>query len=458
MEFNNKYVCVVGTGVSGVAATELLITKGANVIWFDNKKKEETELLESLNNIEHMDASKITFYFEEFPFGILPKIDLFVMSPGVPLEQTYLEASKEYNIPIWGEVELAYQCSKGKVIAITGTNGKTTTTSLVGEIMKSFYKEVFVVGNIGIPYTSVALHTSEDSIIIAETSSYQIETIHTFKPVVSAVLNITPDHLMRHKTIEQYARVKELVSRNQTPDSIVVYNYDDKYTREMASRSKCKVLFFSRKEKLEDGIFLDGDSIVVANDTINTKVCQISELKIFGSHNIENVMAAIGLSISVGVPLEKIREVVTSFTGVEHRIEYVTEINGVKYYNDSKATNPDSAMKGLLAMSQPTILIGGGQDKKLPNGYDEWVTLFSEQVKHLVLFGETKHDIEEAAKKVGFTNITIVNTLKEAVLESYRLAEFDDVVLLSPACASWDMFQSFEERGNLFKKYVRELE
>ncbi|MDF2820753.1 MAG: UDP-N-acetylmuramoylalanine--D-glutamate ligase [Clostridiales bacterium] len=455
MDLTNKRVCVVGAGLSGIAATTLLVKKDANVVIFDSKKKDKDEIISLLGDI---DLNKVRVCFDQFPIDELKDIDLFVMSPGVPLEQPYLEESKKYNIPIWGEIELAFQCSKGKVIAITGTNGKTTTTSLVGEIMKNYYSDVFVVGNIGIPYTSIALQTTDDSIIVAEISSYQIETTDTFKPVASAVLNITPDHLMRHKTVDNYAWVKEQISKNQDKDSVVVYNYDDNYTRNMANRSKCKVLFFSMKEKLENGVYLDGDTLVLSIEGNQTNVCKVSDIRLFGTHNIENVMAAIALSVSMNVPLLNILDTIKQFKDVEHRTEFVKELKGVKFYNDSKATNPDSAIKGISSMSSPTILIGGGQDKKLPNAYDEWAKLFPEKVKQLVLFGETKHNIAETARNIGFNDIVLVDTLEEAVKTSYSFATDGDVVLLSPACASWDMFKSFEERGTLFKQYVNELE
>ena len=365
---------------------------------------------------------------------------------------------KEEGIPVWGEIELAYVCGKGEILGITGTNGKTTTTSLLGEIMKNAFESVFVVGNIGNPYTTVANETREDSVIVAELSSFQLESILTFRPKVSAVLNITPDHLNRHHTMEAYIQAKQDIAKNQTSEDTCILNYEDEVTRGMADKIDASVLFFSSAHKLEQGIYLDDGAIIYKpdKDKEGILICRTEELQILGVHNYENVMAAVAMAAVYGVDLDVIRDTVKSFKGVEHRIEFVAEKGGVVYYNDSKGTNPDAAIKGILSMDRPTILIGGGYDKG--GSFKDWIRSFDGKVKCLLLLGATKERIAEEAKECGFFDYKFVDSLEEAVKVAYELAQSGEAVLLSPACASWDMFDSYEQRGTMFKDYVRSLE
>jgi len=376
------------------------------------------------------------------------------MSPGVPTDLPVVNHMREKGIPIWGEIELAYFYGKGDVLAITGTNGKTTTTALLGEIMKNYKESVYVVGNIGNPYTTVALDMTEESVAVAEVSSFQLETIYSFRPKVSAILNITPDHLNRHHTMENYIAAKEDIAKNQSAEDVCVLNYEDEVTRKFGERLQCQVLYFSSQRKLEKGIFLDGGNIIYKGDE-ELIVCHVDELQILGTHNHENVMAASAMALSYGVPIEIVRDTVKAFAGVAHRIEYVCEKYGVAYYNDSKGTNPDAAIKGIQAMNRRTLLIGGGYDKD--SEYEEWIEAFDGKVKHLVLLGQTREKIAEAARRVGFENIILVDSLEEAVHTCARLAEPGDAVLLSPACASWGMFKNYEERGDKFKDFVNAL-
>ena len=362
---------------------------------------------------------------------------------------------KAAGIRIWGEVELAYENAKGDVLAITGTNGKTTTTSLLGEIMKCWTESVYVVGNIGNPYTQAAPKMTEESVTVAEISSFQLETIDQFHPKVSAILNITPDHLNRHHTMEEYIRVKELITKNQTSEDTCVLNYEDPILRAFGENLQIRVLFFSSERKLKQGLYLEDETIWYADESQKLAICKTQDLNIVGKHNYENVMAAAGMALSYGVPLEKIQEAVKAFQAVEHRIEFVTEKSGVVYYNDSKGTNPDAAIKGIQAMSRPTLLIGGGYDKG--SDYTEWIQSFDGKVKYLVLLGVTKEKIAETARKCGFDNIIMTESLEEAVKVCAENAESGDAVLLSPACASWDMFPSYEVRGRRFKELVRNL-
>lgn len=450
MNFEDKTILVVGTGKSGVAAVNLLTAKGADVILLDgNVKLDRDEVMSKFD-----EGVKFDLILGDLPDEVMDKVDIAVLSPGVPTDLPFVIRMQENGIPVWGEIELAYRCGAGKLYAITGTNGKTTTTALTGEIMKEYYKSVFVVGNIGLPYTEYALDMTDESVTVAEVSSFQLETIHEFRPDVSAILNITPDHLNRHHTMECYIQTKARIAQNQTKDQVCVLNYEDEYLRKIAENIPADVFWFSSEHKLERGIWLEGEQIIYC-DTERIPVCTIHDMKLLGKHNYENVMAAVAIAMHAGVPMECIRKAVKNFNAVEHRIEFVREVDGVKYYNDSKGTNPDAAIKAVEAMISPTVVIGGGYDKQ--STYEEWIASFKDKVKCLVLLGATRDKIADTARRAGFDNIIMVDSLEEAVKESRRQAESGDAVLLSPACASWDMFKSFEERGTLFKKYVNEL-
>lgn len=451
LDLTGKKVLVVGSGISGVAAAELLKKKGNEILLFDGNKELDVEALKKKAPV----FSDVEIILGTLKDGDLEQVDLAVLSPGVPTDSPMVEQIGEKDIPIWGEIELAYYFAKGPVAAITGTNGKTTTTALTGEIMSNYFKDVRVVGNIGIPYTSVAADTTEETVTVAEISSFQLETIHEFHPKVSAILNITPDHLNRHHTMECYIQTKESITKNQSPEEVCVLNYEDTVLRAFGAEAGCKVLFFSSAGKLDTGLYLEGESIYYAVSGRAEKVIDVNELNILGIHNYENVMAATGIALSMGVPMEKIRETLKVFQAVEHRIEYVTEINGVRYYNDSKGTNPDAAIKGIQAMNRPTYLIGGGYDKQ--SEYDEWIESFDGKVKKLVLIGQTREKIAECAKAHGFSEVVLCDSLEEAIDVCHENAKSGEAVLLSPACASWGMFKNYEERGRIFKEYVRNL-
>ena len=451
MIFAGKKVLVFGTGKSGIAAEELLHKKGASVVLYDGNDKLEKE--EILKKLESRDSVEVVL--GELPEEMLDSLDLVVLSPGVPTDLPVVLKMKEKEIPVIGEVELAYQVSRGKVLAITGTNGKTTTTSLLGEIMKAYQPEVKVVGNIGTPYTSAALDTTDDTVTVAEISSYQLETIKEFHPAASAITNITEDHLNRHHTMEEYIRVKECITENQTMDDLCVLNYEDEILRGFGKSIVPKAVYFSSARELEQGIFLRGDQIILRTEKDEIPVVRTGELKLLGTHNFENVMAAVAMAYYAGVDMDSIRRSICEFTAVEHRIEYVTEKNGVAYYNDSKGTNPDAAIKGIQAMNRPTLLIGGGYDKQ--NTYDEWIEAFDGKVKLLVLIGQTREKIAECAKKHGMENIVLADSFEEAMDTCVKAACPGDAVLLSPACASWGMFPNYEVRGKMFKEYVNSL-
>ncbi len=449
----SQRVIVAGSGKSGIAAAKLLLDMGGEVILYDSNKDLDKEEIRKKFKKE----DKVTVLLGELKRSDLLGVELCVISPGIPLDAPFVSVLAQVKIPVWSEIQLAYQCAKGKLIAITGTNGKTTTTALTGEIMKSFFEDVHVVGNIGIPYTEEALSTEDDSVTVAEVSSFQLETIMDFRPDVSAILNITPDHLNRHKTMECYIAVKESITMNQKKEDTCVLNYDDPVLREFGQKEDLlpKVIFFSSREELKDGYFLDDDKIMYAEGGKKKEIVDVKELQLLGRHNYENVMAAIAMSAAVGVPMERIVEAVKKFQAVEHRIEFVLERAGVKYYNDSKGTNPDAAIQAIKAMPGPTLLIAGGYDKDAQ--YDEWIESFDGKVKYLVLIGQTRDKIAQCAKAHGFTNVMYAEDMAEAVHVCASYADSGDNVLLSPACASWGMFKDYEERGRIFKECVRSL-
>ena len=447
---NNQKVLVFGSGISGIGACRLLEQVGKNVILYDGNTSLDVQKLQDQLGME----SKSEIILGELSEEVMKDLELVVMSPGVPTDLPIVNRMREAGIPIWGEIELAYTYGKGDVLAITGTNGKTTTTALLGEIMKNYKDSVYVVGNIGNPYTTVALDMTEHSVAVAEVSSFQLETIHAFHPRVSAILNITPDHLNRHHTMEAYIEAKESVTKNQKETDTCVLNYEDDVTREIGKNVNSDVLYFSSRRKLDKGIYLEDGNIVYQNRE-KIVLCHVEELKLLGTHNYENVMAASAMALAYGVPAEIVRKTIKEFAGVAHRIEFVCEKNEVAYYNDSKGTNPDAAIKGIQAMNRRTLLIGGGYDKD--SEYDEWIQAFDGKVKALVLLGQTKEKIAATARKLGFEQIFLTDTMEEAVEMCVKLAEPGDAVLLSPACASWGMFKNYEERGDKFKEIVNAL-
>ena len=451
MDWKTQKVLVAGSGKSGIGAADLLKKVGAEVTIYDgNDKLKEEDVLNKLENKE--DVKVILGELED---SVINEVDLMVLSPGIAIDAPFVLKVKEAGVPIWGEVELAYVIGKGKLAAITGTNGKTTTTALVGEIMANYYDKVDVVGNIGNPYTTTAFDSTDDTVTVAEISSFQLETIHTFRPDVSAVLNITPDHLNRHYTMECYTDVKMSIAKNQDNNQPIILNYEDPILREYSSKLTNKIIWFSSKQKVNPGVYLDGKNIMYTDGEKETFVTTTEDTTLVGIHNVENIMAAIAISINMDVPVDIIRETIRKFKAVPHRIEYVETINDVIYYNDSKGTNTDASIKAIEAMSRPTILIAGGYDKKV--SFDDWAEAFGDKVKCLVLLGQTADQIAETVKKHGFTNIIFTESLKEAVDECAKNANPGDAVLLSPACASWGMFDNYEQRGDMFKEYVRAM-
>lgn len=447
MNYAGKHALVCGMAKSGIAAANLLCQSGAIVTLQDLKPREEIP-----EEAIALEQKGVHLYTGKNPDDIAGEQDLIVLSPGIPCDLDFIQAADKKDIPVISEVELAYRETRCPITAITGTNGKTTTTTLTGEIMKTCYPNTAVVGNIGVPYSEKVQSLTQNDWVVAEISSFQMEKAVTFHPKISAVLNITPDHLNRHKTMEVYIAMKERVFAHQTEDDYCILNYSDTICRDMAAKTKAKVFFFSSQEPLQEGIYLDGKNMEIRWQGISETLLNVEELQILGIHNYENVMAAAAMSICAGIPLEKIRTILRNFTGVAHRIEYVATVDGVDYYNDSKGTNTDASIRAVLAMQKPIVLIGGGYDKGV--SFDEWTKLFPGRVKHLVLIGVTAPQIRASAEKFGFHAISDCNTFTEAINLCRQIAEEGDCVLLSPACASWGMFDNYEQRGDLFKAQV----
>ena len=451
MELNGKKILIFGMGVSGKGVAKLLSHLDASMVLYDGNTDLDKEALLNELNLKGR-AEVVTGELNEKSFE---GIDILALSPGISINAPYVKMAQECGVKVLGEVEIAYEISKGRLAAITGTNGKTTTTALTGEIMKAAFEKVFVVGNIGTSFASVATETTDDCVIVAEISSFQLESMEEFHPEVSAILNLTPDHLDRHGTFENYAMTKLSITDRQTADETCVINYDDEYLREISRNITPHICYFSLKEDLAEGIVLDGDVITYKKGGEVTPIINRYDMNLLGDHNVENVMAACGIALAMGVDLDVIRETVRNFKAVEHRIEYVCTKNGVKYYNDSKGTNTDAAAKAIGSMTSPTVLIAGGYDKGVD--FTDWIMGFNGKVKDMILIGQTAEKIKETAMSCGFTNIHMCEDLTEAVKKASELAVDGDCVLLSPACASWGQFKSYEQRGDLFKKLANEL-
>ncbi len=450
----NKKVFIAGTGKSGIAAAKMVLKMDGEVLLYNsNADTDEAAVLSQFNNDD-----KISVLCGELRPVDLRGIHVAVLSPGIPLNSEFIAVLDNAKIPVIGELELAYQASKGKIAAITGTNGKTTTTALVGEILKKHYKDVVVAGNIGEPFSEYALDTNDETVCSVEVSSFMLETINEFKPSVSAILNITPDHLDRHGSMANYIKCKKAIAMNQTEDDYIVLNYMDTELRRFGKSKtlKPRVVWFSSSE-VPDGecFYLKDEDIYYKHDGKDELFINVHELNLLGKHNYENVMAGAAIGIKMGVKPEEIKAALKSFKAVEHRIEFVRERCRVKYYNDSKGTNPDAAIQALKAMPGPTILIGGGYDKH--SEYDDWVKLFPGKVKKLVLLGQTRDKIYECCRKHGFNEVSYAEDMNEAVRICASFADEGDYVLLSPACASWGMFKNYEERGEIFKQCVEAL-
>ncbi len=447
MDLNNKNILILGLGISGVSTVKALNKLGARI--FISDLKDQEELKEYISQIKDMDI-ELYLGTNDVP---LENIDLIIKSPGIPLTLDIIEDANKKGIEVITDLELAYRIRPdSNLIAITGTNGKTTTTTLTGEFFKESGITTHVAGNIGVGVLWDMVNSKEEDVFVIEASSFQLENTKLFNPKVSLILNITPDHLNWHKTLSNYIGAKKKIFKNQDKNEYTILNYDDPLLRDLKDEINSNLIWFSVDNKLDRGIYIEEGYIVINNGSRIERVLKTDEVKILGKHNLENALASVSIGWVMGLDIGIMKRVLKAFPGVEHRIEYVDEIDGIKFYNDSKGTNPDASIRALEAIEAPIILIGGGQDKG--SEFDSFILSFKDKVKALVLLGETKEKIRDTAIEHGFNNVYMVDSMKEAVEKSYELGNSGDSVLLSPACASWDMYKSFEIRGNDFKKAV----
>lgn len=450
MSLTNKKILVLGLGVTGISTIKALYKLGARIIVSDTKNEESlANVLKEISDIPielHLNSNDID----------LTMVDLVIKSPGIPPTSNLVKKAIENNIEVITDIELAYRISPTKnIIAITGTNGKTTCTVLTGEIFKNANYNTHVVGNVGVGILDKMLEATKDDIFVIEASSFQLEHTSSFKPKVSLITNITPDHINWHGSLENYIVSKLKILKNQDINDFIILNHDDKLLRQLKGEVNGKIIWFSVRDILSEGVYIENDFIVI-NDGVKKLVLMSSkDLKIIGKHNLENVLGCIGIAVAMNLDLDIVRESLINFQGVEHRIEFVVNKKGVSFYNDSKGTNPDASIKAIEAVKEPIILIAGGYDKK--SSYDDFIKAFNKKVKALILFGQTKDIIKEAAMANGYNSVYLVNDLKEAISLAFSIAKEKDNVLLSPACASWDMYSNFEERGRDFKKIVFSL-
>ena len=451
MEYGDKHILVLGAGASGIGASWVLAQVGAHVVLNDYKPvtlpTEEEERLVSAG------VEIITGRQDE---SLLDGVDRIVISPGISLDIPIVKAAQARGIDVVSEVELAYEVSKSPIVAVTGTNGKTTTTTLLTKVLEGSGKPVRVGGNIGDSLSEVAYSMPAGGFLVAELSSYQLETIKHFRPIGAIMLNITPDHLARHKTMENYIAAKERIFENQLKSDFLVLNIDDSVVADMEHRAPSHILQISQKQIVENGAYYANSQCYVVENGVATAVIGDEDIHIPGSHNIENILTVIALTYALEVPVVEIHRIISEFHGVEHRLERVKTIDGITFYNDSKATNVDSVVKALESFSKPVILLAGGHDKMTP--LEDFMQLVKENTKAVIFMGEAADRFEAAAKEAGVEPIYRAVSMRDAVEQGYKLAESGDIVLLSPACASYDWYSCFEERGDDFKACVQMLQ
>lgn len=452
MKLANRRILVVGMARSGVAAAQLLMHNGAVPVLSDRKREDAFGA-----ELDALRGTACEFRLGEDPLALLSQADGLVISPGVPIDAPIVQAAKERGVPMVGELELAWSLMQGDVLAISGTNGKTTTTTLLGRIFENAGRVTHVAGNIGYPLSAVAIESRKDDVTVVEVSSFQLESVKTFHPHVAALLNITEDHLNRHGTMAQYIRLKQRIFENQTERDFAVLNMDDPVLLKMAGKLKAQIAFFSRTQPVQNGAFVDGGKIVWQWNGARRAICDADQLLIPGPHNLENALAATAMASAVGVPAPVIRHTLQTFSGVEHRIEKARVFQGVTYINDSKGTNVDSTIKAVQSMKAPTVLLLGGYDK-----HTDFMPLCREivacgRITDVVVMGETARQIREQLEEAGYGRVTRAVSLRDAVDKARALAVSGGNVLLSPACASFDMFRDYEHRGAMFKEIVAAL-
>lgn len=442
-------VLVVGLGVTGIACIKGLKRTGAKIYAFDELPKENLK-----DRLEEIDDIEVQYFFgnEELNKINMKNLDYAIKSPGIKYETPVIEMLLKNNIEIISDIEAAYRATDASIVSITGTNGKTTTTTLIGEMAKEGGMSCKLTGNIGFGMYYDALNANKEDLLIAEVSSFQLAGTSSYKPHISVITNITPDHLDFHHSLENYIEAKFKNIINQDENDYAVLNYEDIIIRNYSHNIKAKKIFFSSGRILEDGIFEENGGLYYKNEQNKQFIIDTKEIYIPGKHNLENAMAACGAAIALGIDIEIIAKLLREFKGVEHRLEFIGLYNNVKFYNDSKGTNSDASIKAIQGIDKPIILIAGGYDKG--SSYDDFIKAFDGKVKALILLGQTAKNIEKCALKYGFKNIYIVETMDQAVEKSFELAQAGDNVLLSPACASWGMYPNYEVRGRDFKERV----
>jgi UDP-N-acetylmuramoylalanine--D-glutamate ligase len=448
MDLYEKKVLVMGAAKSGIASSRFLKAHGAVVALYDKKALEDWS-----DEARSLKDEGIGLVAGDVPMWLLDQLELVVMSPGVPTKVIPARYADRAGAEVIGEVELAFRFMHGRIVGITGSNGKTTTTALIGELLKDGGLQTQVGGNIGTPLISMTETSRDDGWTVAELSSFQLETIVEFRPNVAVVLNVTPNHLDRYDGLMDYAAAKHRIFRNQTNEDVAILNADDEIVSSWANGLKAHVVMFSTRRELEEGLFLRGRDLVCRTKEAEKVLLTRDEMNLRGRHNVENVLAALAAGLACGVSPDSMRETVKNFKAVEHRLEFVAEIEGVKFYNDSKATSVDATLKALEALSEKEgkiILILGGRGKKAP--YSPLIPLIKSNVRKLVLIGEDADTIENELKNDA--SLERATDMNDAVRCSFQNAERGDMVLLSPACASFDMFRSFEHRGEIFKESV----
>lgn len=452
MSWLGRRVLIEGLARSGIAAAQLLLAAGARPILHDLKAREELA-----PEIDDLLAQGCELHLQTDPVKLLDHIDLLVISPGVPMDVPLVQEAQRRGIPWMGEMELGSRFARGSLFALTGTNGKTTTVSLLGDILRKAGRIAHVCGNVGYPLSAAALVSRPEDVLVAEVSSFQLESVSTLHPEIAAVLNITADHLNRHGNMAQYKALKARIFENQTEVDFAILNHDDPSLRSMAEGLKAKLLWFSRHQELPQGCFVRDGNILFRLEGQEQLIGPVSEIKLPGSHNLENVLAAVCFACLATVPPAVIRFALRSFAGVEHRIEFVRELQGVRYINDSKGTNPDASIKAIQAMSAPTVLIAGGFDKQVSFEAFAAAVRDSGLIRHVVLFGQTAELMAQALRQDGYETLNTCQTLEEALLTGRALAEPGWNLLFSPACASFDQFKDYEHRGLVFKHLVTDL-
>lgn len=449
MNIENKNVLILGLGISGVSTAKALDKLKANIIINDSKNKNELE--QHIDNLKNIDID----YRLGHNNPNLKDIDLIIKSPGIKNSVPIIQDAIKDNIEVVTDIELGYRLFKNKFIAITGTNGKTTTTTLVGKIFKEANITAHITGNIGVGILWELVNSKEEDYFIIEASSFQLENTYFFKPNISAIINFKPDHLDWHGNYMNYKNSKTKVIKNQDEKDFAILNYDDLEVRKLSDSTKSKVIYFSQKEKLSRGIFINCGHIVYSDGIKSINIIKLDDIKIPGKHNVENIMTSIGICLAANIDINNIKNSISNFQGVSHRLEFVDEIDGVKYYNDSKATNVDASIQAINAIKRNIVLIAGGYNKD--SSYEELIKVSKGKIDNLILLGQTANEIKKVAEKYDIENIHMVNNMKEAVYKAYNLSNSNSTVLLSPACASWDMYNNYEERGDEFKNMVKSI-